>query len=70
MHTACTCTVPVPPYLRTRMAQENILTDAPSEPVQHPMVEEMFEGFDAERGRFVPNAQLREQYPPLAPTSE
>ena len=52
------------------MAQENILTDAPSEPVQHPMVEEMFEGFDAERGRFVPNAQLREQYPPLAPTSE
>jgi len=54
----------------TYVAQENILTDAPSEPVQHPMVEEMFEGFDAERGRFVPNAQLREQYPPLAPTSE
>ena len=52
----------------TRSAQENILTDAPSEPVQHPMVDEMFEGFDLERGRFVPNAQLRVQYP--APTPE
>ena len=27
------------------------------------MVDELFERFDAESGRFVPNAQLRAQYP-------
>lgn len=47
----------------TYVAQENILPDTPSEPLQHPMVSEMFDEFDAANGRFVPNAQLRAQYP-------
>ena len=46
----------------TYVAQENILPDTPSEPLQHPMASEMFEGFDLEKGRFVPNALLRSQY--------
>ena len=47
----------------TYVAQENILPDTPPEPLQHPMVSEMFDEFDAANGRFVPNSQLRAQYP-------
>ena len=47
----------------TYVAQENIMLDTPSEPVQHPMINEMFDDFDAPNGRFVPNSLLRSQYP-------
>ena len=47
----------------TYVAQENILADTPSEPLQHPMTDEMFDHFDSGEGRFVPNALLRSQYP-------
>ena len=47
----------------TYVAQENIMPDFPSEPLQHPMVAEMFGSFDAAAGRHVPSDGLRSQYP-------
>ena len=52
----------------TYVAQENIMPDFPSEPLQHPMVAEMFGSFDAAAGRHVPSDGLRSQYP--LPTEE
>ena len=52
----------------TYVAQENIMPDFPSEPLQHPMVAEMFGSFDAAAARDVPSDGLRSQYP--LPTEE
>ena len=47
----------------TYVAHENILPDTPPEALRHPLLDDFFSGFDAARGRFVPNAALRGQYP-------
>ena len=43
-----------------------VLYDVPSdrEARQNPLLDEFFTDFDSSRGRFVPTAQLRSQYPP------
>ena len=46
----------------TYVAQENIMPDFPSEPLQHPMVAEMFGSVDAAAGRREPSDGLRSQY--------
>ena len=40
------------------VAQENIVLDTPSEPLLHPLINEMFSDFDVERGQFNPNPAL------------
>ena len=52
----------------TYVAHENVLVDAPPEPLRHPLVEHFFVGFDAPHGRHVPSADLAARYPPVNPT--
>eukprot|EP00966_Prymnesium_polylepis_P086007 1990570-Prymnesium_polylepis.2 len=47
----------------TYVAQEHVMPDTPSEPLQHPMIDELFSGFDAAAGAYSPNAALRSRYP-------
>jgi len=47
----------------TYVAQENIVIDTPPEPLQHPIINEMFSNFDATLGRYQPSAELRAKYP-------
>ena len=42
------------------VAQENVVLDTPSEPLLHPLINEMFSDFDVARGRFNPSDALRE----------
>ena len=47
----------------TYVAQENIVLDTPAQPLQHPLVSEMFDSFVQSEGRFEPSARLRREYP-------
>ena len=51
---------------RSRPLFPQVLYDVPSdrEARQNPLLDEFFTDFDSSRGRFVPTAQLRSQYPP------
>mmetsp|Transcript_33932 Transcript_33932/g.56093 ORF Transcript_33932/g.56093 Transcript_33932/m.56093 type:complete len:441 (+) Transcript_33932:115-1437(+) len=51
----------------TYVAQENVLPDTPPEPLNHPLVDEMFTTFDSALGRFVPSSALRAEYEVEAP---
>jgi hemimethylated DNA binding protein len=42
------------------VAQENVVPDTPSEPLLHPLINEMFSDFDVARGRFNPSPELAE----------
>ena len=44
------------------VAQENVMLDHPSEPLQHPMIDELFDGFDVAVGAYRPNAALLSRY--------
>uniref|UniRef100_A0A7S0L7E7 MRH domain-containing protein n=1 Tax=Coccolithus braarudii TaxID=221442 RepID=A0A7S0L7E7_9EUKA len=46
----------------TYVAQENILLDTPSEPLFHPMLDEMFDAFNDVEGKFTPNDNLRNRF--------
>ena len=50
-----------PPTLPQVMyvAQENVVPDTPSEPLLHPLINEMFSDFDVARGRFNPSSDLQ-----------
>ena len=37
----------------TYVAQENVVPDTPSEPIQHPLADEIFDHFDAGRGVYI-----------------
>mmetsp|Transcript_21784 Transcript_21784/g.54290 ORF Transcript_21784/g.54290 Transcript_21784/m.54290 type:complete len:429 (-) Transcript_21784:320-1606(-) len=46
----------------TYVAQENIMRDTPSEPLQHPMIAELFAGFDSSTGSFQPKEALQDRF--------
>ena len=43
----------------TYVAQENVILDTPSDPLNHPLIEEMFASFDVQAGRFIPSPSLQ-----------
>ena len=51
----------------TYVAQELLDVDTPAEPLQHPLVPDYFERFDAGEGRFVPTAELQRSHGEVVP---